>query len=72
MVGDGALLSKPAKLLLRYERDAWRRYRESIRKSRPRPLPLVEVVPSQSAEPSPAPSFEEERRRSCSSKRRPS
>jgi hypothetical protein len=31
MTGDVALLSKPAKLILRYERDAWRRYREAIR-----------------------------------------
>ena len=31
MDGDLALLSNPAKLVLRYERDAWRRYRESIR-----------------------------------------
>jgi hypothetical protein len=30
LVGDLALLSKPAKLILRYERDAWRRYRESM------------------------------------------
>ncbi len=34
MDGDLALLSKPAKLVLRYERDAWRRYRESIKKVR--------------------------------------
>jgi hypothetical protein len=30
MIGDVALLSKPAKLLLRYERVTWRSYRESI------------------------------------------
>ena len=34
MAGDVALLSRPAKLLLRYERDAWRRFRESIREVR--------------------------------------
>ena len=31
MAGHVALLSKPAKLVLRYERDAWNRYRRSIR-----------------------------------------
>ncbi len=31
LAGDVALLSRPAKLVLRYEREAWRRYRESIR-----------------------------------------
>ncbi len=30
MEGDLALISKPGKLLARYERDAWRRYRESM------------------------------------------
>jgi hypothetical protein len=29
LAGDVALLSKPATLLLRYERDAWKRYREA-------------------------------------------
>jgi hypothetical protein len=29
-VGDIAMLSRPARLVLRYERDAWRRYRESM------------------------------------------
>lgn len=43
MSGELALLSGPARLLLRYERDAWRRYRESIRE--------VEAPPSS---PSPA------------------
>ena len=32
--GHLALLSKPARLVLRYEREAWRRYRESIREVR--------------------------------------
>ena len=31
LAGDVALLSRPARLVLRYERDSWRRYRESIR-----------------------------------------
>ena len=31
MAGDVALLSKSARLVLRYERDAWRRYRESMK-----------------------------------------
>ena len=35
MTGDVALLSKQARLIQRYERDAWRRYRESIREVRP-------------------------------------
>ena len=48
MAGDSALLSRPAKLLLRYERDAWRRYRESIREVRgaapePAPTPIPQA-----------------------------
>ena len=31
MVGDIAILSKPAKLILRYEREAWKRYWESMK-----------------------------------------
>ena len=31
IAGNMALLSKPAKLVLRYERDAWHRYRESMK-----------------------------------------
>ncbi len=68
MAGDQALLSKPAKLVLRYERDAWKRYRESIKEVQaPAPVeaptaPTVEAIPSRAVEPSPAPSFEEERR----------
>ena len=55
MGGDVALLSRPAKLVLRYERDAWRRYRESIREvqdpatppvvAAPAPIPLPAVAP---------------------------
>jgi hypothetical protein len=62
MAGGDALLSKPAKLLLRYERDAWRRYRESIKDVQNPVAPLVEAIPIRTAEPSPAPSFEDERR----------
>jgi hypothetical protein len=62
MAGNGALFSKPAKLLLRYEREAWRRYRESIKEVQNPAAPLVEAVPSRLAEPSSVPSFEEERR----------
>ena len=73
MTGDSALLSKPAKLLLRYERDAWRRYREAVRelkspKPTPQPTPILPPLvieppkpPKPPATP-PAPSFEEERR----------
>ena len=31
MRGEAAMFSKPAKLVLRYERDAWKRYRDSIK-----------------------------------------
>ncbi len=74
MAGGVALLSKPAKLLLRYERDAWRQYRESseeVKASNPTREPVVTppapaVVPPPSAEKPPAapagPSFEEQRR----------
>ena len=76
MTGDSALLSKPAKLLLRYERDAWRRYRDAVRelkapKPNPNPLPAALLPPPLVIEPpkprerpapAPAPSFEEERR----------
>ena len=42
MEGDAALWSKPAKLVLRYERDAWRRFRESMREVQaPAPPPVV-------------------------------
>jgi hypothetical protein len=56
MTGDLALLSKPAKLLLRYERDAWRRYREAIQElksSKPAqsPLPASVVSTPQASEP---------------------
>ena len=46
MRGDVALLSRPAKLVLRYERDAWRRYRESIREVQDPATPPVVVAPA--------------------------
>ena len=52
MEGDLALISKPGKLLARYERDAWRRYRESMagvgkpaQASAPAPIDARPVVP---------------------------
>ncbi len=74
--GDLALLSKPGRLLARYEREAWRRYRESIAEleaptARPVPAPDPNpVVVSPPVAPSPRPcsveppatTFEEERR----------
>jgi hypothetical protein len=73
LTGDSALLSKEAKLLMRYERDAWRRYREAIKELKaPRPTvtplaaavlppPLV-IEPPKPAAP-PQPSAEEQERR---------
>jgi hypothetical protein len=48
MAGDVALLSKPARLLLRYERDAWKRFHDSMNelKSPPLTAPLVVAAPS--------------------------
>ena len=49
MDGDLALLSKPAKLMLRYERDAWRRYRESrkiLQKPAPASSPATSPAPA--------------------------
>ena len=45
MMGDVALLSKPAKLVLRYERDAWRRYRESIKEVKDQALATIDAPP---------------------------
>jgi hypothetical protein len=45
MMGDAALFSKPAKLVLRYERDAWRRYRESIREVKDQALATIDAPP---------------------------
>ena len=55
MSGDVALLSKPAKLVLRYERDAWRRHRESIREVQSSAPPSGVVPPSPAARPAPGP-----------------
>ena len=58
MAGDVALLSKPARLLLRYERDAWRRYRESMKELQSRPpaesAPAPVVVPPSRVAPAPS------------------
>jgi hypothetical protein len=70
MAGDQAFFSRPAKLLLRYERDAWRHYRESIKEVQatapvPAPAPAalpIQPVPSRTVEVPPAPSFADERR----------
>ena len=59
MLGDAALFSKPAKLVLRYERDAWRRYRESIKEVKDQafatidapPIPLDSIVRPATAKP---------------------
>ena len=68
--GDLALISKPGRLLARYERDAWRRYRESLAGiEAPAPVepqvwiptPAPPPLPCPPAEPAPA-TFEEERR----------
>jgi hypothetical protein len=61
MLGDAALFSKPAKLVLRYEREAWKRYRESIQVVRDRaaeasPILIAPTVkPPKPPEPRPAP-----------------
>ncbi len=64
--GDLALISKPGRLLARYERDAWRRYRESVALAQT-PAPAVASPPP--PRPSPLPprpvegrEFEAERR----------
>ena len=54
MAGDVALLSKEAKLILRYERDAWRRYRESMKEVQAHAQPPVEVAPAPTPAPRPA------------------
>ena len=45
--GATAILTRPAALILRYERDAWRRYREAIR--------TLNDAPTAGAPPAPAP-----------------
>ncbi len=59
MMGDAALFSKPAKLVLRYEREAWRRYRESIKEVQNQaaapaeapPVPLESAIRPEPAKP---------------------
>jgi hypothetical protein len=47
MKGDLALLSKPVKLVLRYERDAWKRYNQSMKDLKdPTPVPVVVPAPA--------------------------
>jgi hypothetical protein len=60
MKGDIALLSKPAQLLLRYERDAWRRYCESMKELQSQPGAEVAPTPEtvQSSPIPPAPPFQ--------------
>jgi hypothetical protein len=48
MVGELALLSKPARLILRYEREAWRRYHEAVKTLKTptsEPAPTARNVP---------------------------
>jgi hypothetical protein len=71
MSGDLAMLSKPAKLLLRYERDAWKRYHDAIRELNEQapaapavvaPPPPPAVVKPPKVQERAASSFEDERR----------
>jgi hypothetical protein len=52
MKGDIALLSRPAKLILRYERDAWKRYWDSMKelKNQAQAPPPAVVEPSKVSE----------------------
>ncbi len=60
MAGASVLNSKPAKLLLRYERDAWRRYRESLEEVKEQAAPVEAAPPAAVvAPPAPAPSKKE-------------
>jgi hypothetical protein len=57
MSGDLALLSKPAKLILRYEREAWKRYHEAVKALKTpttEPAPTVSVAPRTVSKPAPA------------------
>jgi hypothetical protein len=76
MLGGSALLSKQAKLLLRYEREAWKHFNDSMKELKahaqdappvevaPAPAPVVESRPQvqKPAVAAPKKSFEEERR----------
>jgi hypothetical protein len=44
MKGDVALLSKRAQLLMRYERDAWKRYHDSMKELKTQPTPDARPV----------------------------
>jgi hypothetical protein len=73
--GSGAMLCKEARLILRYEKDAWRRHRESLKalkapnEANPGPNPLPKPiaipaprpVPKSPPPPRPGRTFEEER-----------
>ena len=54
MAGDITLLSKPAKLLLRYERDAWRRYSAAIKEVREQVGPPADPPSATLDDPAPA------------------
>ncbi len=71
--GDLAAASpKPGALAMRYERDAWKRYREAMKvlqSPTPKPMPVAPIPPTVAARPQPvererneANSFREERR----------
>jgi hypothetical protein len=76
MLGGSALLSKQAKLLLRYEREAWKHFNDSMKELKanaqaappvvvaPAPAPVVESRPrvQEPTVAAPKKSFEEERR----------
>jgi hypothetical protein len=71
MAGDIAMLSKPAKLVLRYERDAWKRFRDSMKAIKDQaappvvaeqPRPKAEAKVRELVATAPAQSLEEERR----------
>jgi hypothetical protein len=56
MTGDLALLSKPAKLILRYEREAWKRYNEALKTLKTpttEPAPMAPVAPRAASKPAP-------------------
>jgi hypothetical protein len=68
MNGNNAMFSKPAKLILRYEREAWKRYRESIKEVRnpaeasaPVESPSIPIIVSAKPSPQPAPTFVQDR-----------
>jgi hypothetical protein len=66
MAGDAALHSKRAALLLRYERDAWKRFNKAMKELKDQaevaPAPIPAPTPRPVARPAPSPPIEEERR----------